>query len=76
MSEKRKVTKEVTTVFPTGFRVATNQGLAILEFLDDRGERMEVIFSAAMGKGIVKDLSDKLGKFLKTDSGMDEDGKN
>lgn len=72
--KKPKVIKEVTTVYPTGFRIARNQGLAILEFLDDREDSIAVIFSAAMGKTIAKDLTDRLSAFLESsESGESED---
>lgn len=62
--EDKKVVKGITTVYPSGYRLARNGGAAVLEFLDDRDEHVEVIYSGAMNIDIVKDLIKSLEHFI------------
>ncbi len=70
--DEKKVVKRVSTVYPAGYRMARNSGAAVQEFLYDRDESMEVIFSFAMNPHVVIELIKSLELYISTSVDDDE----
>ncbi|MBC2680727.1 hypothetical protein [Pseudomonas baltica] len=63
-SDDKPVSKNVTTVFPAGFRLGKSGDNLVLEFLDDRESHLDVTFSGALTPEILIDLTQKFQNFL------------
>lgn len=67
-SEDRPVLKNITTTSPAGIRIGRSGDTLILEFLDDRENHFEVIFSGAINREILEDLIEKFQSHLAIDN--------
>lgn len=62
--DARTVVKNITTTSPAGVRTGRSGDVLILEFLDDREDHLEVIFSGAINREILEDLVEKFQSHL------------
>lgn len=63
-NDERKIHKRINTLYPSGIRIGNSNGTFILEFLDDREDSLEVIFSGALQEELIKDLYEKFSVHL------------